>query len=100
MRKASFIGMVATAAAALLVTGVGSAAGKGPHKRSFTAVAVGAQDRMPHMGHSKGREAPPAPVRITMDELHAQGGIQRRQRPVEACTCGQLVAVVIDDLRR
>ena len=43
MRRASIIGLTVTAAAALGVSGVAAAAGKAPHKRSFTAVAVGAQ---------------------------------------------------------
>ena len=43
MRRASIIGLTVTAVAALGVSGVAAAAGKAPHKRSFTAVAVGAQ---------------------------------------------------------
>jgi hypothetical protein len=43
MRRASFIGVAAIAAAGMSAAGVALAAGKAPHKRSFTAVAVGAQ---------------------------------------------------------
>ena len=43
MRRAFLIGVTAIAAAGLGVTGVALAAGKPPHKRSFTAFAVGAQ---------------------------------------------------------
>ncbi len=43
MRRASIIGMAATAAAGLGVPVVALAAAKPAHKRSFTAVAVGAQ---------------------------------------------------------
>ncbi len=42
MRRASLIGMAVTAAAGVGAPGVAVAA-KAPHKRSFTAVAVGAQ---------------------------------------------------------
>lgn len=43
MRRASFIGVALAAAAGLVVPAAAPAAGKAPHKRSFTAVAVGAQ---------------------------------------------------------
>jgi hypothetical protein len=43
MRRASFIGVAAIAAAGLGVAGVAPAAAKAPHKRGFTVVAVGAQ---------------------------------------------------------
>jgi hypothetical protein len=43
MRRASIISVAVTAAAALGASGVAAAAAKAPHKRSFTAVAVGAQ---------------------------------------------------------
>jgi hypothetical protein len=43
MRRASFIGVAAAAAAGLGAAGAAPAAGKAPHKRSFSATAVGAQ---------------------------------------------------------
>ncbi len=43
MRRASMIGVAVAAVAGLGVPGVAPAAGKARHKRSFTAVAVGAQ---------------------------------------------------------
>lgn len=43
MRRAFLIGVTAVATAGLGVAGVALAAGKGPHKRGFTAVVVGAQ---------------------------------------------------------
>jgi hypothetical protein len=43
MRRAFLIGVTAIAAAGLGVAGVALAAGKPPHKRSFSAFAVGAQ---------------------------------------------------------
>jgi hypothetical protein len=43
MRRASIIGAAVVAMAGLGVSAVAPAAGKAPHKRSFTAVAVGAQ---------------------------------------------------------
>ena len=43
MRRASIISLAVIAAAGLGMSGSAAAAGKAPHKRSFTAVAVGAQ---------------------------------------------------------
>jgi hypothetical protein len=43
VRRAALISLAVTAAAGVDVSGVAAAAGKAPHKRSFTAVAVGAQ---------------------------------------------------------
>jgi hypothetical protein len=43
VRGASIIGVAVTAAVGVGGSAVASAAGKAPHKRSFTAVAVGAQ---------------------------------------------------------
>jgi hypothetical protein len=43
MRRASIIGVAVTAAVGIGVSGVAAAAGKAHHKRSFSAVAVGAQ---------------------------------------------------------
>lgn len=45
---------------------------------SAAASSVPAQQRVPHADSAKQRAEPPHPIRLTMDELHAQGGVPRR----------------------
>lgn len=44
---------------------------------SVIASSIGAQGQTPHMDKGKARPEPPATIRITMDDLHAQGGVPR-----------------------
>lgn len=44
---------------------------------SALALSAGAEGQMQHMDKGKARPEPPATIRITMDDLHAQGGVPR-----------------------
>ena len=44
---------------------------------AIASAAAQGQTRHTEMDKGKGRPAPPATIRITMDELHAQGGVPR-----------------------